>query len=332
MKPTYLNNKKRWRYNSLNSKMGLNEKEIPLFDERMIVDLKTVLNRHRLIETDELYHSFCKVEKPFLVTHERKFYPGDTSSLVENDPVNAIESALDTSIHGNPELEAERMIGNIRLGVKRNIVHIGDGLSISEYADLETLNPSTVPFFPPLPTFPGDPDVDPFVPHRTSLVSTDSGFKEYIKGDHPTVGKSSRKAQEMTGYKTIIWDKTMDEFLPSVDTTEYPISADDSKNVELADIETVLNGASSKGGLADIHANLGTFLPDENSWTIINIPGQFILEMTETKFSARLYNSGFSTVLSKIEIDKSTGDILMDAGSNDVDINGATVRINGTPQ
>jgi len=299
-------------------------------DMRVIVNLATVRSNHRLIEEEEYYCTHNRVKKPFVVTTEHEMYPGKESlSITENDPVNTIEAALDTSDPDkqialkNQYIEAERMIGNRRKGLLRDITHLGTTLSINQISDLTAAALTEIPFFPPLPS-------DFVQPDRISLITTDGGYKEYIKSKDPASGSpySALKATEATGQKTIIWDGAHAEFLRHVDTTDYPVSADDSKNVKVADIETVLDGALGKGGLSEIHANLGGFLPNEKEWVIIDIPAQTIMKMTNTGFSVKVYNAAFSAVESSFTMEKN-GDTVIDAGTGILDLNGGTVRING---
>lgn len=310
VKAVYINSVKRWLYNSFNMKLKPNDDSVPLMDERMIISLNTVLNNYKLIEEDSYYHSRSRAARPFLVTHEKFLYPGSLGAvIIENDPVNTIEAALDTSIHGNPEIEAERMIGNYREGLNRKIIHLGDSPTIVDYADLTNALQTGFPFFPPLPS-------DFTKPDRVLIESSDGGFKRYIKSKNPAVSgdPSALEAIELTGQKIIIWDPTNAKFITQMLKADYAISADDSKNVKLTDIETVLNGASGKGGLADIHANLGTFLPSEKSWTIINIAGQSIIETTDTKVSIRMYDATFATLQTEFEMLQS-GNLVITAGT-----------------
>lgn len=305
MKSHYNNTIKRWRYNSLNNKMAVNDDSVPIFDDRIVVRLKTVLSGYRLVEDDNYFYSIGREVKPFIVTREQQMYPGDSGHMiVDNDPVNAIEAALDTSVSGNPEIEAERMIGNYRMGLRRHIVHLGDSLSIEEYTDLENSGLTELPFFPPLPAVFDEAD-------HISMVTSNGGFKDYMKSTNPRGGPSysALQATELTGRKIIIWDGADSKFRRHVDTSDYPVSTADSKNVKITDIETVLNGASGKGGLADIHANLGAFLPSEKEWGVYNIPGQCVVETTDTKYSVRIYNAAWDTLICEFSIAKVDGKV-----------------------
>jgi hypothetical protein len=220
------------------------------------------------------------------------------------------------------------MIGNYRMGLKRHVVHLGDSPSIEEYSDLTTLDPSTVPFFPPLPS-----DFDK--PDRISMVTSDGGFKDYMKSKNAAVGSpySALQATELTGRKIIIWDGGDSKFLRHVDTSKYPISTDDSKNVTITDIETALNGASSKGGLADFAAVLGTFLPTEKQYQIINIPGRTIYTLDDTGLHIKQYTVDFVTLVSSITMLHATGDIMLTAGTTAITVakdGTATLNANGS--
>ena len=243
----------------------------------------------------------------FVVTDEVENYPGsDEFGLVsiKNDPFQSIDTSIVTSKDAFYSLK--NFIGNERVGALRIIEHIGGTISLDKMDNLVSNTTITeIPFFPPQ-------TIDFSKPSRYKITCTDNGYKHYIISPHPDTGViSALESKEMTGQKTIIWDGTDSNFKVSEDISS--LTDDDKQALKVQGIETVLNTA-----LQSIHANLGSFKAQENTWEIVNIPGKFKIISDTTSFKIEIYSSDWSNVISSVSILVSDGTVSAKSGTSEI--------------
>ena len=250
----------------------------------------------------------------FLTTLHRDFYEDGKYTEVLNDPVNYI--TLQPTDYGEAYLQAEQRIGNYRIGTRRNITHLGgtftddmlDNLSAIENDDFYPTASLSFPFFPPKPA-------NYTQAERINLITTDSGYVNYLKSTHPSINNNETFLGEQgTGFRRIIYGAD--------DLTTHATTLTDSGRVDVQDIETVLNAAIG----TDLGAATGitTFLPISGEDITVNIPGQHIIRSESTGLSIEMYSDAtLATLTTSIDIPKSSGDIIMTAGTTI-----ATIAIN----
>jgi hypothetical protein len=254
-----------------------------------------------------------ELKHPFLVDQQYDYYPTGRIAhnyvRIENDPVNMLD-ATPPSTEEEAMVEASNRIGSIRDGYHRKVEHIGGTPRMGLIYDLDqygTQTITTIPFFPPVP-------VDPTAPERYFLRTTDSGYKHLIKGNaqanadpDPWPSPVASETKEMTGKKLIIWNRDHAQYKGTdgakLSTSISGISDADRDEVKVSDIVSERDAA-----LAAVHANLGTFLPDDGSntyeYTIVHVPGQTIFQINTAATRITQYSSDFSTVASEFIMTK----------------------------
>ena len=155
MRPEYEAVKaRRWTFSSLVSKIALQTTSIPCQDNRVIFPLSLTSGQGcPMIEDDETYYSIFNQPKPFLIETEYAYYPSSGGFVViENDPMNSLDIVIPIApdIRQKAKLEAEKRIGNIRMGPKRFIMHLGGTNTVRHMNDLKDPNVGTsIPLYPP---------------------------------------------------------------------------------------------------------------------------------------------------------------------------------------
>jgi len=279
-----------------------------------------------------------------------------------NDVVNSkIDSSNDL---GTAQLNAINRIGNFKMHSKRNVFLLADGFNqeslsnmlykLDENGDVAVANnfPTFVPFFPP------DELVSAFVrttgnaweymTSRIQLTASDSGYKHYIKSNHPDLPAKTAterwafETRESSGYKNVVISPYLDngtsinpEFIlgavqdskdmsTATGSTAWsplgggsPATVEDAhKNIAVPDIEAVLDRVYSEIGDA-----MGTFLPDPDSHTWINQKGQVKMKLfhlgvshptDSLSYLLRTYEPTMTeaTLLSSMEVNRDTGSFL----------------------
>lgn len=246
----------------------------------------------------------------FLTTQHRDFYEDGKYTEVWNDPINYI--TVQPTDYTLAYIDAERRIGNYRVGARRNIIHLGGTISDDQLDDLSTVvdtdfYPTTdvsFPFFPPKPT-------NYTQASRVNLLTTDAGFVRYLTSSHPSINNNETfVAEQGNGWRRFIWD--------SDDQTISAATLTDSGRVDIQDIETVLNAAVA----TDVAAtDITTFLPVAGEDITINIPGQHIIRSNSSGLKLELYSDAtLATLQSTIEIIKSSGNVILTAGDRTITI------------
>ncbi len=252
----------------------------------------------------------------FLTTFHRNF--GEDTKYVEvlNDPVNYIgeygEVGVDSQPidYGEAYTQAQDRIGNYRVGARRRITHLGgtffddmlDDLSSVEDTDFYPTTIISFPFFPPK-------TVNYQQSSRINLLTTDGGYVNYLKSIHPSVNNDETFLGEQgTGFRRFIW---------AADTlTTHTTVLNDSDSVDVQDIEAVLNAAvdtATDGAIGDLTSD--KFLPVSGEDITVNIPGQNIIRSTSDGISLELYDASFANLTTHIDMPKSSGSIIMTAGT-----------------
>ncbi len=251
----------------------------------------------------------------FLTTFHRNF--GEDTKYVEvlNDPVNYIGAYGETSEeslpidYGEAYLQAEQRIGNYRIGARRNITHLGgtfsddmlDALSSVIAEDFYPTAFLSFPFFPPRPTNYAQAE-------RINLLTTDSGYVNYLKANHPSINNNLAYVTEQgSSFRRFIW-------AANTQTTHATV-LNDNDAVNVQDMETVLDNAVTTA----LHANSGVeeFVPTgAGEDIIINIPGQHVISSTDAGWYIEMFSDAtLETSVSSIAIEKATGDVEITAGS-----------------
>lgn len=272
-----------------------------------------------------IYNSFISMRRKnigFLTTYHKEFYEDGKYTEVFNDPINY--TLTDPTNYTEAFINAENRIGNYRKGVRRNIIHLGGTISEDELDMLEDndgVQLSSLPLLPPIPT-------DFTKPFRTNLITSDVGYISYIKSAHNTETSTNRfahKAEQGTGFRRFIYDAGNSNMMH-----ESSVINSVSK-VDIEDLETVID---TQLGTAIAGSTLSKkFLPDDGEDSSINFPGQHIIRSDKNGIHLEVYDdTSFTTLVSLIDIDKTTGDIYIGAGTTDISItaNGSLVIDDGT--
>lgn len=284
----------------------------------------------------------------FLTTIHKNFGEDTQYTEVLNDPVNYIGEYGVIGVESQPidygeaYTQAQQRIGNYRMGARRNILHLGGTFSGDMLDELHSVEitdfyPRTIlsfPFFPPKP-------VNYVQSERINLLTTDGGYVNYLKSIHPSVNNNETFLGEQgTGFRRIIWAADA--------LTTHATILNDSDSVDIQDIETVLDAAvntATGGAIGDPTSD--KFLPVSGQDITVNIPGQNIIRSTSDGISLEMYDdASFTNLTTLIDMPKSSGSIIMtagttivtitldgvvaiDAGSNDMTLTAANLDITG---
>lgn len=245
----------------------------------------------------------------FLTTFHRNFGENTKYGEVLNDPVNYITTQpID---YDEAYLQAEQRIGNYRIGTRRNITHLGgtfsddmlDALSSITAPDFYPTGVLSFPFFPPKPA-------DYTQAERINLITTDSGYVNYLKANHPSLNNNLAYVTEQgSSFRRFIW-------AANTQTTHVTdtIDVDKTGRVDVKDMETVLDSAVTTA----LHANsgVGEFVPTgAGEDIIVNIPGQHVISSTDAGWYIEMFSDAtLQTSVSSIAIEKATGDVEITAG------------------
>ena len=248
-------------------------------------------------------HSFATrrmVHKRFLVDSFHEFYPLEKFLVAVNDPLNVLATTAPTDQAG-ALVEAKGIVGNVRAGFKRLTIHLGETLNADDVHDL-----SATTVQDPLPLIP-DPPTDQTKPERVYLLASDGGYKRLVKSKHPQDNTvSALEAVEGTGFKFVVWNGDEADFVLGAQKTSA-----DPKRVKYDGVETVLNGSYTNTG-----AVLGSFLPSNGEWSVLNVPGTNEVKMTPNGLELNLYpDLATTTPTSQVKIDKTTGNVVITAGT-----------------
>jgi len=253
----------------------------------------------------------------FLSTFHRDFYEDGKYVEVWNDPVNYILS--------NPENytdaydQAEKRVGNYRMGVRRHITHLGGTIDDDELDHLEDELGSPLILFPLFPPKPAASYIKPF---RAHLIASDVGYLDYVKAAHPTVtpveDRYAYQSKQSTGFRHFIFNAGNSNMKANTSNLV------DQDKVEVGDLETVVNvgiaAAMGSGALPNQE-----FIPIDGEWLMVNIKGQHIIRSRgsdvpdDKTLRLQMYTAGFAALQSEILLD-SNGDIIITAGTTDVTI------------
>jgi hypothetical protein len=245
----------------------------------------------------------------FLTTSHRNFYEYGKYTEVLNDPVNYI-TAQPTDMDEAFD-QAQKRIGNYRMGARRNILHLGgtfdddmlDDLSSITATDFHPTASLSFPFFPKLPA-------DYTKSARVNLITTDLGYVNMINSMHPAdTTPVAVRSEQGNAFRRIIYGQG--------NQTDSSATLTDAGMVKIVDIETVLDAAMG----TDLHSATGvtTFLPavaDAGEDLLVNIPGQHIIRSEPAGLSLEMYTGAtLSSLTTSIDMPKSSGNIILTAGS-----------------
>ena len=288
-----------------------------------------------------------------------------------NDVVNSKTDSA--GVLATEQLNAINRIGNFKLNSKRNIFHIGDGFdqriisNMKIYLDdtdkVQTIFnfPDFIPLYPPnelIGFYETSPVTHEYLTSRIQLTATDTGYKHYIKSNHPDLPTKTAterwafETRESSGYKSVVISPYLDngtsvntEFiLGAVQAGKDMSSATGSTdwdalgnvlptaahtNLDVPDIEAVMDRVYSEIGDA-----MGTWLPDPDSHTWINQKGQVKMKLFHASpshasdttdslsFLLRTYAPTMTeaTLLSSMEVNRDTGSFLWTNVNNTVEI------------
>ncbi len=247
----------------------------------------------------------------FLTTHHKDFYEDGKYTQVYNDPINYI--LLDSADYSTAFTDAEQRIGNYRMGVRRHITHLGGTISEDELDLLKDdagVDLTIFPLFPPLPP------VSYTEPFRSKLITSDVGYIDYIKAAHSaktTTSRFAHRSEQGTGFRRWIYDAGNSN-MKFKSEQKFSTSKVDIKDMEDI-IDTALGTAIGGSTLTK------QFLPDDGEDILINFPGQNIIRSNKDGIHLEIYdNTTLTTLVSLIDIDTTTGEILIGAGTSDITI------------